>query len=182
MILQSISDRIPYTNNLTPSIRRALAGHTAFSTRFQPALLALGFHRGTNDPGAELANLSKQEKSTALGLGKGLSNRQIGLEMKLSERTVKNMVSSVLMKLGMERRTQAAVLISTTVKQWEDTAYGSYRFSPFPDRIADVTSALRICTSETSNVPLADGERARNALRLTTALTSALSSVMFQDR
>ena len=42
----------------------------------------------------------------------GLTNRQIGEEMFLAEKTVKNYVSSILAKLGMERRTQAAVFAS----------------------------------------------------------------------
>ena len=42
----------------------------------------------------------------------GLTNRQIGQEMFLAEKTVKNYVSSILAKLGMERRTQAAVFAS----------------------------------------------------------------------
>ena len=48
--------------------------------------------------------------ATVLGLiAEGLSNRQICAQMFLAEKTVKNYVSSLLGKLGMERRTQAAV-------------------------------------------------------------------------
>ena len=43
-------------------------------------------------------------------IAQGLTNRQIGAEMFLAEKTVKNYVSSLLAKLGLERRTQAAVL------------------------------------------------------------------------
>ncbi len=124
-------------------------------------------------------NLSKQEKTAAYGMGRGLSNYQISQRMNLSEKTVKNMVSSVLMKLGMERRSQAAVLISKILQPWEDTQYGNYRFSPFPDRIAKVVDALRTCTSEANAEPPTNDERARDAVRLTTALTAALSSVLF---
>ncbi|MCW2845488.1 MAG: devR 1, partial [Nocardioides sp.] len=42
----------------------------------------------------------------------GLTNRQIGEQMFLAEKTIKNYVSSILAKLGLERRTQAAVLAS----------------------------------------------------------------------
>ncbi|MGW7538767.1 response regulator transcription factor [Amycolatopsis sp. NPDC054798] len=57
-----------------------------------------------------LAQLSEQER-TLLGLiGEGLTNRQISERMFLAEKTVKNYVSRLLTKLGMERRTQAAVL------------------------------------------------------------------------
>jgi DNA-binding NarL/FixJ family response regulator len=41
-----------------------------------------------------------------------MTNRQIGEQMFLAEKTVKNYVSSILAKLGLERRTQAAVLAS----------------------------------------------------------------------
>ena len=43
-------------------------------------------------------------------IGEGLTNRQISARMFLAEKTVKNYVSRLLTKLGMERRTQAAVL------------------------------------------------------------------------
>ena len=45
-------------------------------------------------------------------LGEGLTNKQIAARMFLAEKTVKNYVSRLLAKLGMERRTQAAVFIS----------------------------------------------------------------------
>jgi two-component system response regulator DevR len=57
-----------------------------------------------------LAGLSERER-TLLGLiGEGLTNRQISERMFLAEKTVKNYVSRLLTKLGLERRTQAAVL------------------------------------------------------------------------
>jgi DNA-binding NarL/FixJ family response regulator len=43
-------------------------------------------------------------------IAEGLTNRQIGERLFLAEKTVKNYVSSLLAKLGLERRTQAAVL------------------------------------------------------------------------
>ena len=45
-------------------------------------------------------------------IGEGLTNREIGARMFLAEKTVKNYVSSVLSKLGLVRRTQAAVLVT----------------------------------------------------------------------
>ncbi|RBY82737.1 response regulator transcription factor [Blastococcus sp. TF02A-26] len=57
-----------------------------------------------------LATLTEQER-TVLGLiGEGLTNRQIGERMGLAEKTVKNYTSHLLAKLGLERRTQAAIL------------------------------------------------------------------------
>ena len=95
--------------------------------------------------------------NVAVRLGKGLSNRQISEEMGLSEKTIKNMVSTLLAKLGMTRRTQAAVLIAGELDHTVDPGYGSYRLSLFPDRVAEVTAALH-CTSETPHRP-AHGRR-----------------------
>lgn len=56
--------------------------------------------------------LSEQEKRILELIGEGLTNRQIGEQMHLAEKTVKNYVSSLLAKLGMERRTQAAAFVA----------------------------------------------------------------------
>jgi len=59
-----------------------------------------------------LAGLSEQERRVLELIGEGLTNRQIGERMFLAEKTVKNYVSNVLAKLGMERRTQAAAFVA----------------------------------------------------------------------
>jgi two-component system, NarL family, response regulator DevR len=56
-----------------------------------------------------LARLSPQERNILLLIADGLTNRQIAERVHLAEKTVKNYVSNLLSKLGMERRTQAAV-------------------------------------------------------------------------
>jgi DNA-binding NarL/FixJ family response regulator len=56
-----------------------------------------------------LARLTAQERRILGHIAEGLTNRQIATEMHLAEKTVKNYVSNLLAKLGMERRTQAAV-------------------------------------------------------------------------
>jgi DNA-binding NarL/FixJ family response regulator len=53
--------------------------------------------------------LSARERQVLDLIAEGLSNRQIGEQLELAEKTVKNYVSALLAKLGMERRTQAAV-------------------------------------------------------------------------
>ncbi len=58
----------------------------------------------------KLARLSPQEERILQLIAEGWTNRQIGEELRLAEKTVKNYVSSILSKLGLERRTQAAVL------------------------------------------------------------------------
>jgi len=59
----------------------------------------------------ELRDLTSQELRILDLVGEGLTNRQIGDQMHLAEKTVKNYVSNLLMKLGMRRRTEAAALI-----------------------------------------------------------------------
>ena len=56
----------------------------------------------------ELAGLTDQEKRVLDLISQGLTNRQIGEQMFLAEKTVKNYVSNMLAKLGMSRRTEAA--------------------------------------------------------------------------
>jgi len=58
----------------------------------------------------ELEVLTEQERKILALVADGLTNRQIAAQMVLAEKTVKNYVSSLLSKLGLERRTQAAVL------------------------------------------------------------------------
>ena len=58
-----------------------------------------------------LAALSDQERRVLDLIGEGLTNRQIGERMYLAEKTVKNYVSNLLAKLGLERRTQAATMV-----------------------------------------------------------------------
>lgn len=64
---------------------------------------------GRND---ELARLTGQERKILDLIGEGLTNRQIGERLHLAEKTIKNYVSSLLSKLGMERRSQAAAYVA----------------------------------------------------------------------
>ncbi|MGI8522848.1 MAG: response regulator [Nocardioides sp.] len=79
-----------------------------------PALTERVLERVRNGPSEapELAGLTEQELKLLAHIAEGLTNRQIGEQMFLAEKTVKNYVSSILAKLGLERRTQAAVLAS----------------------------------------------------------------------
>jgi two-component system, NarL family, response regulator DevR len=95
-------------NDLVAAIKRVAAGQSLID----PALMARVLDRVRNGPqvAPELANLSEQEMRLLRHLAEGLTNRQISEEMFLAEKTVKNYVSTLLHKLGLERRTQAAVL------------------------------------------------------------------------
>jgi DNA-binding NarL/FixJ family response regulator len=59
-----------------------------------------------------MASLTAREREVLELIGQGLTNRQIGEQMFLAEKTVKNYVSGLLAKLGMERRTEAAVFVA----------------------------------------------------------------------
>ncbi|WP_416981894.1 response regulator [Streptomyces sp. T028] len=61
---------------------------------------------------SEVANLSPREREILTLIGDGLTNREIGKRLYLSEKTVKNHISRLLSKLGVQRRVQAAVLAS----------------------------------------------------------------------
>jgi len=95
-------------NDLVDGVRRVAAGQSLLD----PSLVARVLERVRNGPEAheELAVLTEQERKILALIAEGLTNRQIGERMFLAEKTVKNYVSSVLSKLGLERRTQAAVL------------------------------------------------------------------------
>lgn len=66
--------------------------------------------RDASNPAGGIQELTDQERKVLEHIGRGLTNRQIANSMFLAEKTVKNYVSSLLAKLGLERRTQAAAL------------------------------------------------------------------------
>jgi DNA-binding NarL/FixJ family response regulator len=97
-------------SDLVDGIRRVAGGQSLID----PALTAKVLERVRKGPSVapELAELTDQERKLLGLIAEGLTNRQIGEQMFLAEKTVKNYVSSILAKLGLERRTQAAVLAS----------------------------------------------------------------------
>ena len=95
-------------DDLLAGIRRAAAGESLFEPGVEQRIIA-GLSTAPTDPRMEA--LSAQEKKVLALIGEGMTNRQIGAELFLAEKTVKNYVSSILAKLGFERRTQAAVFV-----------------------------------------------------------------------
>jgi DNA-binding NarL/FixJ family response regulator len=93
---------------LVEAIRTVGSGKSLLDNRAAAALMNR-LRASVAKPGP-LAALSEQERTLLDLLGEGLTNRQISERMFLAEKTVKNYVSRLLAKLGMERRTQAAVL------------------------------------------------------------------------
>ena len=102
------------SNDLIDGVRAVAAGQSLLD----PALIARVLERVRNGPEQhkELASLTDQERKILALIAEGLTNRQIGERMFLAEKTVKNYVSSILSKLGLERRTQAAVLASKLLR------------------------------------------------------------------
>ena len=94
--------------DLVTAVRTVAAGGSLLDPAATSAVLAR--MRRAVEPAGPLAGLSEQERTVLDLIGEGLTNRQIGERMFLAEKTVKNYVSHVLAKLGMERRTQAAIL------------------------------------------------------------------------
>jgi DNA-binding NarL/FixJ family response regulator len=93
-------------SDLLDGIRRVAAGESLLDPSVTTRLLDRIRHQGDDD---ELSGLSDQERKILDLIAEGLTNRQIGERMYLAEKTVKNYVSNLLSKLGMSRRTEAAV-------------------------------------------------------------------------
>jgi DNA-binding NarL/FixJ family response regulator len=94
-------------SDLIDSVRRVAAGQSLLD----PAVTARVLERVRRGPDLNpaLAPLTNQERRVLSLIGQGMTNRQIAESMFLAEKTVKNYVSSLLDKLGLQRRTQAAL-------------------------------------------------------------------------
>lgn len=93
---------------LVAAVRAVGSGRSLLDNRAAEALIRQ-LRAGPSDPGP-LAGLTEQERVLLDLIGEGLTNRQIAERMFLAEKTVRNYVSRLLAKLGVERRTQAAVI------------------------------------------------------------------------
>ncbi|CAM5710551.1 DNA-binding response regulator OS=Streptomyces alboniger OX=132473 GN=CP975_18080 PE=4 SV=1 [Streptomyces alboniger] len=101
-------------SDLVSAVRTVAAGQSMLD----PATTARLMRSLRADPAgspavpSELASLSPRERDILALIGDGLTNREIGRKLYLSEKTVKNHISRLLAKLGVQRRVQAAVLAS----------------------------------------------------------------------
>ena len=101
-------------NDLLDAVRRVAAGQSLLD----PAVTARVLERirdGASGPD-ELKSLTDQERRILGYIAQGMTNHEIAQAMFLADKTVKNYVSSVLTKLGLERRTQAAVLATNLLR------------------------------------------------------------------
>jgi len=96
--------------DLVAAVRLVAAGQSLLDPAVTQRVLER-IRRGPDQPD-ELRSLTDQERRILALIAEGLTNREIASRMFLAEKTIKNYVSSLLAKLGLERRTQAAVLAS----------------------------------------------------------------------
>jgi two-component system response regulator DevR len=93
--------------NLVDAIRQVAAGKSLMDPAVTERLLARLRDGAPQDQ--RLAALTEREREVLTLISDGLTNREIGERLFLAEKTIKNYVSGLLAKLGMQRRTQAAV-------------------------------------------------------------------------
>jgi two-component system response regulator DevR len=90
------------------AVREVAAGRSLLD----PLTTARMLDKMRNPPHDELEHLTERERDVLDLIGQGLANREIAERLFLAEKTVKNYVTSVLAKLGMQRRTQAAAWVA----------------------------------------------------------------------
>ncbi len=103
-------------NDLVEGIRRVARGESLLDPQVTTRVLE---RLRTQTQADELADLTEQERNILMLIADGLTNRQIGERLFLAEKTVKNYVSSLLSKLGMHRRTEAAVYAARLAERKE---------------------------------------------------------------
>jgi len=101
-------------NDLVDTVRRVAAGQSMLD----PAVTAQVLERLRQGPPSDpsLEQLTAQELKILELIGQGMTNRQIAATLFLAEKTVKNYVSSMLAKLGLQSRTQAAIFATKHIK------------------------------------------------------------------
>jgi len=98
--------------DLVDAVREVAAGRSLLDPVTTARVLARMRRAAETD---ELAALTERERTVLELMGEGMTNRQIAERLFLAEKTVKNYVTSVLAKLGMERRTQAVAWIARRI-------------------------------------------------------------------
>ena len=96
-------------NGLVDAIRTVAGGRRLLDDRIVDRMTERMRGDADADDDPRLSSLGLRERQVLALIADGLTNRQIGERLNLAEKTVKNYVSGLLRKLGLERRTQAAV-------------------------------------------------------------------------
>ena len=99
------------TKTLIEAIERVMQGESLLDPAVTQRVLER-VRSGKQDEDEELALLSEQERKILDLIAKGMTNKEIAKEIFLSDKTVKNYVSSILSKLNLRRRSEAAAFIS----------------------------------------------------------------------
>lgn len=97
-------------DSLLSAVRQVGEGHSLIDPEM--ARRVINWIESHTEGPRELAGLTEQQRKILALLAEGLTNRQIGERLYLAEKTVKNHVTRILAALGVERRTQAALLAS----------------------------------------------------------------------
>ncbi|WP_225824315.1 response regulator [Streptomyces naphthomycinicus] len=99
-------------NELLQAVRDVAAGKSLLDPVATARVLKRLHDGGGARADEKLARLTEQERRILELIGEGLTNRQIGERLHLAEKTIKNYVSGLLAKLGMQRRSQAAAYVA----------------------------------------------------------------------
>ncbi|MEU2314249.1 response regulator [Streptomyces albidoflavus] len=98
--------------DLLDAVRQVAAGRSLLDPAATARVLERLRGHGTPGDDDRLSGLTEQERRILDLIGEGLTNRAIGERLHLAEKTIKNYVSALLAKLGMERRSQAAAYVA----------------------------------------------------------------------
>jgi two-component system, NarL family, response regulator DevR len=98
--------------SLLSAVRTVASGHSLIDPALARRMISWMEQGGTGTPPDELSGMTDQQLRILSLLAEGLTNREIGVRLYLAEKTVKNHVTRILAKLGVQRRTQAALLAS----------------------------------------------------------------------
>lgn len=96
--------------SLASAILRVAAGHSVLDPSLHDQVVRMVKHQSGQSAADKFKSLSHQEQRVVALLASGLTNKEIGEKLSLSEKTVKNYLSNIFEKLGITRRSQAAAL------------------------------------------------------------------------
>ena len=98
--------------SLAAALRAVARGDSVLDPSMAAQVLNLVKHRGQTTPAEKLRLLSPQERRVVALLTSGLTKKEIGDQLGLTEKTVKNYLATIFSKLNITRRTQAAALFA----------------------------------------------------------------------
>ncbi|MFE5586063.1 response regulator [Kitasatospora sp. NPDC056531] len=101
--------------DLVPAVRTVASGQSMLDPGAATRLMARLRGDAVTEQSSDLPQLTEREREVLALVGEGLTNRQIGQRLYLAEKTVKNHISRLLAKLGVERRVQAALIATQTL-------------------------------------------------------------------